>query len=425
MTVQSRAVGDGGPLAGLRVLELGSTVAGPFCGRLLADFGAEVIKVEPPEGDAVRSMGKRAQGRSLYAMSIFRNKKLVAINLRTDEGRDLIRQMVPKVDCIVENFRPGTLEKWGLGYDVLEQINPGLVLVRISGFGQTGPYNRRPGYGVTSEAVSGLRELTGDPDRPPARVSVSLTDCLSGIYGAFGATMALLVRERTGHGQVVDAALYESAFSLLEPYIPAFKAIGHVPTRTGSRLPNHTPNTLYPTRDCRHIHITAGAQTVFQRLAKLMGREDLLGHPHFATAVSRSEHEDEVDEVVAAWTRQHDLADLERILDETDIPAARIYTVPDIFADPHYAAREMLLELDEPVLGTVTVPGVVPKLSGTPGRVVRAGGDVGRDTDEVLGGLLGLDDRTLSRLAGAGVIAGTGALGGADAARHMPAEVGA
>lgn len=394
-----------GPLEGFRVLELGSTVAGPFCGRILADFGAELIKVEPPEGDAVRAMGKRAKGRSLYAASIFRNKKLVSINLRTEEGRDLIKKLVAEVDVLVENFRPGTLERWGMGYDDLAKINPGLVLVRISGYGQTGPYSSRPGYGVTSEAVSGLRELTGDPDRPPARVSVSLTDCLCGIYGALGAVMALLARARTGRGQVVDSALYESSFSLLEPYVPAFSVLGLVPTRTGSRLPNHTPNNLYPTADGRHIHITAGAQSVFTRLARQMGQPELVDDPRFANAIERSTNEDALDAIIGAWTGSLPLEDVERLLHDGDIPAARIYSLKDIFEDPHYRARDMLLELEDPVLGPVSVPGVVPKLSETPGGVSWLGRAIGQDTMKVLRDRLALSDQELDALAAAGVIA--------------------
>ncbi|MFC2176780.1 CaiB/BaiF CoA transferase family protein [Actinomycetota bacterium] len=231
-----------GPLSGYRVLELGSTVAGPFCGRLLADFGAEVIKVEPPTGDTVRSMGKRLEGRSLYAASILRNKQLIALDLRTEEGRDLIREMIVSCDVLVENFRPGTMERWGLGYEDLAELNPGLVMVRISGFGQDGPYSGRPGYGVIGEAMSGLRHLTGDPDRPPSRIAVSLTDYVTGLYAAFGATLALLGREKTGRGQVIDAALYESAFSFMEPWIPAFEKLGHIAGRSGSWLPESTPN---------------------------------------------------------------------------------------------------------------------------------------------------------------------------------------
>ncbi len=250
-----------GPLSGYRVLEIGSTVAGPFCGRMLADFGAEVIKVEPAEGDPVRTMGKQFEGRSLYAASIFRNKKLVSIDLHSEEGRTLIRDLAAKVDIVVENFKPGTLEKWGLGWEDLSKLNPRLVMVRISGFGQDGPYSRRPGYGVVCEAVSGLRHLTGDPDRAPSRVGVSMTDYIAGLHGAYGAVMALMARDKTGRGQCIDATLFESAFNFMEVWIPAYDKLGFVPERTGSRLIGSTPNNLYPTADGTYIHITAMAET--------------------------------------------------------------------------------------------------------------------------------------------------------------------
>jgi len=293
---------ENGPLTGVRVLELGSTVAGPFCGRLLADFGAEVIKVELADGDTVRSMGKQLRGRSLYAASIFRNKSLISIDLRVAEGQDIIRKLAKTSDVIVENFRPGALERWNLGYEQLSAENKGLVMVRISGFGQTGPYSERPGFGVISEAVSGLRHVTGDPDRPPARVAVSLTDYITGLYGAFGAVMAILVKRQTGRGQYVDSALYEAAFSFMEPHIPAFDKLGHVANRAGPRLPDNVPNNLYPTRDGGFVHIAAISDSLFRRLAGVMGRPQLADEKRFSTGLLRAEHADELDEAIAAWT---------------------------------------------------------------------------------------------------------------------------
>ena len=295
-----------GPLDGVRVLELGSTVAGPFCARLLADFGAEVVKIEVPEGDPVRSFGKRYEGKSLYASSIFRNKEMASINLREERGRDLIKQLVPKFDVLIENFKPGTMERWGLGYDDLKAINPGIIMVRISGFGQTGPYSHKPGYGVVCEAVSGMRHLTGDPDRPAARVAVSLTDEITGTYAAYGVALAVLHKRATGEGQCIDAALYECAFSYMEPYVPAYEKTGFVPIRQGGRLPNSTPNNHYPTQDGRHIHIAAGNMPTWQRLAAAMGREDLLSDPRLQDQVALNAHEDELDEVVGAWTAMHE-----------------------------------------------------------------------------------------------------------------------
>jgi crotonobetainyl-CoA:carnitine CoA-transferase CaiB-like acyl-CoA transferase len=393
-----------GPLAGYRVLELGSTVAGPFCGRLFADFGAEVIKVEPAEGDAVRTMGKRAEGESLYAASILRNKSLISLNLRSEEGREIVRKLVAKCDVVVENFRPGALEKWGLGYEDLARINPGLVMVRISGFGQTGPYRERAGYGVIGEAVSGLRHVTGDPDRPPTRAAVSLTDCLTGLYAAFGAVMALLHRKDSGKGQLIDASLYESAFSIMEPHVPAYDKLGFVANRAGSRLPDSTPNNLYPTRDGSYIHITAMGEAVFRRLTAAMGQPELAQHQDYAASIARSANHEALDALIGGWTRQHDLPELERLLQEAAVPATRIFTMADIFADPHFKAREMLVEVPHDTLGHVTVPGVVPKLSATPGRVRTSGGAVGRDTESVLAGLAGLSSADIERLADQGVI---------------------
>jgi len=391
-------------MSGCRVLELGSTVAGPFCGRLLADFGAEVIKVEPPEGDAVRTMGSQAGDVSLYAASILRNKHLVSIDLRKDQGRQIVGRLADQCDVVIENFRPGTLEKWGLGYADLSARNPGLVLVRISGYGQNGPYVHRTGYGVTCEAVSGLREVTGDPDRPPARVGVSLTDYITGLYGAFGAVMALKAREDTGRGQIVDAALYESAFSFMEPHIPAFGTLGRIAARTGSRLPNSTPNNLYTTQDDRYIHITAMAQSIFRRLAIAMGQPNLIDDERFATPVLRSRNEDDLDEIISNWTKQHSLAELENILDAADVPAAKVYNMSDIFADSHYRAREMLVDLMEPQLQSVTVAGVVPKLSQSPGRLNWAGRRIGQDTRAILQSLIGLTRKELQEYERASVI---------------------
>ena len=393
-----------GPLVGYRVLELGSTVAGPFCGRLLADFGAEVIKVEPAEGDPLRSMGKHYRGKSLYAASIFRNKRLVAIDLRTTEGQNLIRRLVTSCDILVENFRPGTLEEWGLGYDDLSRLNPGLVMVRISGYGQSGPNRLRPGYGAIAEAVSGLRHVTGDPDRPPARVAVSLGDCVTGLYGAYAAVMALLNRGRSGRGQVIDAALYECAFSFMEPHVPAFEKLGFIPVRAGARLPGTAPNNLYPTTDGSYIHITAANEGTFRRLAGAMGKPELVEDPRFVSALSRARHVDELDRIVSGWTSTRTLRALEQALTEASVPATRCFTLEDIFQDPHYSARNMLAEVPDDELGTVTLAAVVPKMSDSPGSIRRSGGVVGRDTREVLRQIAHLSDQEIEHLEAAGII---------------------
>ncbi len=393
-----------GPIAGYRVLELGSTVAGPFCGRLLADFGAEVIKVETPEGDPVRTMGKRFAGKSLYASSIFRNKSLIALDLRKPEGQAIVRELAAQCDAVIENFRPGGLEKWGLGYDDLAAINPQIVMVRISGFGQTGPYSQRAGYGVISEAVSGMRHITGDPDRPPARVAVSMTDYITGLYAAFGTVMALLAREKTGRGQYIDAALYECAFSFMEPWIPAYEKLGHVANRAGSRLPESTPNNLYPTAGGGFIHITAMGDAVFRRLAAAMGRPDLGSEAKFSTAIARSDNHEELDELIAGWTATRELADLELTLEKNSVPATRIFTMADIFSDPHYRERQAIVAAPDDDLGSVAMAAVVPRLSATPGHIAHSGHRIGQDTRQVLSDLLHYPEARIAALQRAGVI---------------------
>ena len=393
-----------GPLSGYRVLEMGSTVAGPFCGRLLADFGAEVIKVEPAGGDPVRTMGKRHHGKSLYAASIFRNKSLICVDLREAGGQEAMRRLAAKCDVVVENFRPGGLERWGLGYDDLSRVNPGLVMVRISGFGQTGPYGQRAGYGVIGEAVSGLRHITGDPDRPPSRVAVSLTDYITGLYGAFGATMALLARGRTGRGQYIDTALYECAFSFMEPHIPAYDKLGVVAMRAGSRLPDSTPNNLFVSRDRQFIHITAMGDATFRRLAGCMGSPGLADDERFRDARDRSSHHEALDDIIAQWAGTLDLADLEARLHEAGVPATRIFTIADIFGDPHYRARGMIARVPDEDLGDVAMAAPVPRLSATPGAIRHAGRRVGQDTRRVLHEVAGYTDAELDRLEVAGVI---------------------
>lgn len=387
-----------GPLHGYRILELGSTAAGPFCTRLLADFGAQVVKIEPAEGDPIRNMGESVEGKSLYAASIARNKRNASIDLRQPAGRDLLLRMLPHFDAVVENFRPGTLERWDLSYEQLCKVRPNLILTRISGYGQDGPYADRPGYGVIGEAVSGLREMIGDPDRPPARVAVPLTDYIAGVYAAFGTTMALLHRERTGVGQCIDTALTEAAFSFMESYVPAYGKLGKLGKRTGARLPNSAPNTLYPTGDGSHIHIAALADSVFRRLAAAMGREELASDPLYATQPARNANEEALDAIISAWTQARDLAELERILHAAEVPASRIFTMKDIFADPHYAARQMLQTVRDDDIGDVTLAGVVPRMSATPGSIRWPGHRIGQDTGSLLRELAGVSEAELAQL---------------------------
>jgi crotonobetainyl-CoA:carnitine CoA-transferase CaiB-like acyl-CoA transferase len=399
---------------------MGSTVAGPFCGRLLADFGAEVIKVETADGDTVRSMGKRVGGRSLYAASIFRNKALVSIDLRKPEGQELVRKLVRRCDIVVENFRPGALERWGLGYEHLSKVNPKLVMVRISGFGQDGPYAHRPGFGVIGEAVSGMRHITGDPDRPPARVAVSLTDYITGLYGAFGAVMAVMVARQTGKGQFVDSALYECAFSFMEPHIPAFEKLGHIASRAGSRLPDNVPNNLYPTRDGSFIHIAAVGEPVFKRFVGVLGKPELIDDPRFRKPVERARNDAALDAIIEAWTMAHDLATLEQKLQDADVPATRIFTMADIFGDPHYQARNAIVDAPDPDLGSVKMANVVPRLSATPGRVRRAGGQtVGGDTRAVLREVADLSDAEIDALRDSGIVICATEAGGRKVGSHV------
>lgn len=393
-----------GPLSKLRVLELGSTISGPFCGRLLADFGAHVIKVEDPAGDTLRSIGKMFRGSSLYAASLFRNKSTICVDLRKPEGQALVKKLAGKCDIVIENFRPGALESWGLGYEELRAQNPGLVMVRISGFGQTGPYSRRPGYGVIGEAISGLRYINGDPDRPPARMATALTDYITGLYGAFGALVALVNRQFSGRGQCVDAALSECAFSFMEPFVPAFEKLGVVAQRAGSRLPDATPNNLYATRDEAFIHITAFSDPVFARLCEVMGQPGLAGDERFRSARVRNDHADEIDEIISKWTGEYALRELEEKLLGAGVPATRIFSIADIFSDPHYRAREMLVPTPDDDMGTVTLAGPVPKLSDTPGQLRHAGHKVGQDTRAVLEETLGLSAAEIEQLMQSGIV---------------------
>jgi crotonobetainyl-CoA:carnitine CoA-transferase CaiB-like acyl-CoA transferase len=394
-------------------LELGSTIAGPFCGRLLADFGADVVKVEPPSGDPVRSMGKHAKGKdgedvSLYAATILRNKRLISVDMRTNAGQQVIRDLVKTTDVLIENFRPGGLEKWGLGYEDLRAVKPDLIMARISGFGQSGPYSPRPGFGIIGEAVSGLRHITGDPDRPPARVAVSLTDYITGLYTAFGISMALIHRDRTGEGQVVDANLMESAFSFMEPHIPAYDQLGHIANRAGSRLPGVAPNGLFKTSDARHIQIAASANPVFKRLCQVMGRGDWVTDERFATARARGQHQELLEGMVQDWVATQDLAPLEAVLIDNDVPATRIFTMADVFQDPHYAARDSVARVQHPALGLLAMAAPAPLLSASPGEILWPGRAIGADTRSVLAEKAGYDAETIERLIQEGVLADAG-----------------
>jgi crotonobetainyl-CoA:carnitine CoA-transferase CaiB-like acyl-CoA transferase len=374
-----------GPLRGIRVIEICSTIAGPACTRLMGDFGAEVIKIEPPEGDPVRQMGQHVEDVSLYAASLLRNKKSVVLDLKNSHDLRVAKTMIQSADILVENNRPGVMERLGLSYEELSKTNPGLVMVRISGFGQTGPYAPRPGYGAICEAVGGVRHMTGDPDRPPARVALATTDYLTSTYAAFGALAALREKDKTGLGQVVDVALYETAFTQMEPIVPAYEKHGTIPKREGANLPRMAPNSLYPTKDDSYILIAANSNPTCERLMQAMGRIDLMQVPEFANIRARGEPANAraLDEIIAGWTRQHLCHDLAAMLEEVGVPNTRVYTIADIYQDPHFLERNMLVKVPHPKIGHTTQMGVVPRLSRTPGSIRHTGHELGQDTAEV------------------------------------------
>jgi succinyl-CoA--D-citramalate CoA-transferase len=374
----------------------------------MADFGAEVIKVEPFDGDTVRTIGDQDQDVELYAAAILRNKENLAIDIKTPQGRDIVRSIAQTCDIVVENFRPGTLERLGLGYEELSKNNPGLILVRISGYGQTGPRSANAGYGAICEAFAGVRHMTGDPDRPPARVALPMTDYMTAIFAAYGAVMALLQRAKTGRGQIIDSALYEAAFTMMEPWVPVYDRLGSVPKRVGSRLPGTAPNSLYPTKDGTYILIAANNDAIFRRLAEAMDRPDLPSDPRFSDPRARAVNVDALDAEIEAWTTACDAGDAQVKLDKAGVPASPVYTIADVFDDEHYRTRDMLLEAPHPVLGKLTVPGIVPKLSATPGGVHRLGSELGADTAAVLQRILNLSSERIDRLKADGVIS-TGA----------------
>ena len=393
-----------GALYGLKVLELGSTASGPFCGRLLADFGAEVTKIESPEGDPIRGLGHQLNGKSLYAASILRNKANVSINLKTLGGQALIRQLICQFDVLIENFRPGTLEKWGLGYEDLAKIHPGLVMVRISGYGQSGPYRNRPGYGVIGEAMSGLRDLIGEPDRPPSRVAMPLTDYIAALYAVIGTMMALRTRGINGEGQSVDVSLIESAFSFMESFVPAYAQKGVEETRAGARLPNSAPNTIFRCADGQYIHIAALADGVFRRLATAIDQPELAEHASFKTQAGRNAHESEVENIIQEWTGALTSQQVQSALERHDVPAAKVYKMKDIFEDTYFTSRNMLVNVPDEDFGSVTLTGVVPKLSKTPGAIRWAGKKLGADTASFLQAKLNLSPEQIAELAKAGIV---------------------
>jgi crotonobetainyl-CoA:carnitine CoA-transferase CaiB-like acyl-CoA transferase len=397
------------PLEGLRVLEFGSLIAGPFATRIMAEFGAEVIKVERPGvGDQLRVWRyvDPRTGTSLWWALQSRNKKLVTLNLGHPEGQALAKRLAAEADILVENFKPGTLERLGLGWEVLRELNPRLILVRVSGYGQTGPYKDRPGFANIGEAMGGIRYVTGEPGRAPVRSGISLGDSLASLYAVIGALMAVHARDvlGTGEGQVVDVALYEAVFNLMESLIPEYDVAGIVRERTGSSLPGITPSNTYCSGDGSYVAIGGNSDAIFKRLMKAISRPELGEDPRYRTNADRTEHADELDSLIEDWVRQHTTEEIMRSLEEAAVPVGPIYSAEDIVEDEQYHARDMLLETEIEGVGTVKMPGLVPKLSETPGQVEWYGGPLGAHNEEVYGGLLGLSTEKIERLSEEGVI---------------------
>ena len=394
-----------GPLAGLRVVEMGQLIAGPFAAKTLADFGADVVKIEPPgTGDPLRNWRLLKNATSVWWQVQSRNKRSVALDLRQPEAQDIVRRLAAEADVLVENFRPGALEGWGLDPQELIAANPRLVVLRISGYGQTGPFRDRPGFGVVGEAMGGLRHLTAEPGRVPVRVGVSIGDTLAALHGVIGILMALHERERSGKGQVVDVALYEAVFNCMESLLPEYDAFGVVRGPGGSALPGIAPSNAYLCADGGYALIAGNGDSIFKRLMAAIGRSDLGNDPALADNAGRVKRVEEIDAAIGAWTKTRTVTEVLQVLDAAAVPAGRIYTIADIAADPHYAARGMLQQIRLEDGDTLTVPGIVPKLSRTPGGHQRNAPALGQDTEAVLREV-GVSEEQIAALRSRGVIA--------------------
>jgi len=394
-----------GPLSDLRVIEMGTLLAGPFCGQLLGDLGAEVVKVEPPEqGDPMRVWGRQKEGEpSLWWPVVGRNKKAITLDLRQAEGQQVLKELVAKSDFLVENFRPGTLEKWGLGWEQLSAVNPRLIMVRVSGYGQTGPYAPRAGFGAIGEAMGGLRYVVGDPSAPPSRVGISIGDSLAATFACIGALSALNYRERSGRGQVIDSAIYEAVLGMMESLITEYDKTGYIRERTGAILPNVAPSNVYPTKDGL-VLIAANQDTVFRRLCEAMGRAELAGDPRYDSHQSRGTNQKELDELIGRWTAGRTTREILELMDRQGVPAGQIYRAPDMLEDPHFAAREAIVTVDHPQFGKLRMQNVAPRLSETPGGIRAPSPALGQHNDEVYLELLGMPRERYERLKSAKVI---------------------
>lgn len=388
------------PLDDLRVVEFGQLLAGPFCGQLLGDFGAEVVKVEDPgRGDPMREWGReKPHGKSLWWPVVARNKKSVTCDLRQPDGQALVRRLIDTADIVVENFRPGTLERWGMAPEVLWETNPGLIVTRVTGYGQSGPYSGRAGFGSIGEAMGGIRYVMGDPDRAPVRAGISLGDSLAATYACLGTLVAVHNRTRTGRGQVVDSAIYEAVLAMMESLLPEWAVAGYQRERTGAVLPNVSPSNVYPTGDGDLILIAANQDSVFGRLATAMARPELATDPKYATHSARGAAMEELDVLIAEWTVTVKADELLEKLHAAGVPAGRIFRAKDMFSDPHFAAREAIVKVPHPDFGEIPMQNATPKLSETPGSVRSAGPALGQHNDEIYGRLLGLDETERARL---------------------------
>jgi len=391
------------PLKDLNVIELGTLIAGPFCARILAEFGANVIKIESPDGgDPLRQWRKLYKGTSLWWFVQARNKKSLTVNLKSPQGQEIVRKLVKEADILVENFRPGALEKWGLGWDALSAINPGLVMVRLSGYGQSGPYRDMTGFGAIGESMGGMRFLTGYPDRPPVRVGISIGDSIAAMYGVIGALMAIHHRQLNGgRGQVVDVALYESVFSLMESLLPEYDMLGFVRERSGASLPGIVPSNTYSCRDGKYVVIGANSDSIFKRMMIAIDRHDLADDPSLASNAGRVPRTEELDHAIGDWTSQHDLEEVLKLLNAAEVPASKIYSIADIVADVHYRARDMIRQFTLKDGQTLKIPGIVPKLSKTPGKTEWLGPKLGEHTEEILSALgIGSEQQKILRQQG-------------------------
>lgn len=391
-----------GALKGLRVIEVGQLIAGPFCGQLMADHGAEVIKIEAPDReDPMRKWGQNA---ALWWPVVSRNKKCITLNLRVKKGQDLLKELVRESDFILENFRPGTMEKWGLGYEELKEVNPRIIMIRVSGYGQTGPESRKAGYGSIGEAMGGMRNLAGDPSTPPSRIGLSIGDSLAATYACLGALMALRHRDNTGEGQVVDSAIYESVLAMMESVVPEYTQTEFIRQRTGSILPKIAPSNAYPTKD-GDILIGANQDSVYVRLCDAMKRPDLSNDPRYIDHQARGENQEELDNIIATWTRDKTANEILALMEKHGVPAGKIFTAKDMMESPQYIARESIVKVEHPVYDKLYMQNVSPKLSKTPGEVRWAGPiKMGAHNQEVYGDVLGKDEGEIKSLKNAGVI---------------------